>query len=144
MTSKEVFLCIIGFCVLLMTFGLVAITADYTENATGQPAPCLSPGAGKGQTSGILMQNSAGHPEKADPQVKPKRTASSASSDVTNNHPGPPKTNPWSSHARRARSEIKERLTPVESNGRVYLENTSGVEAIAADEEDEGAVEIVE
>jgi len=144
MMSKEIFLCIIAFCVLVMTFGLVAITADHTEKSAREPAPRLSKDSENNPIHKDLIPNSTGHPEKADPHVKPKRTPSSASSDVTNNHPRTPKTNPWPSHARRARSEIKERLTPVESNGRVYLENTSGVEAIVGDEEDEAAVEIVE
>ena len=141
MKSKEIFLCTVAFILLLMTFGIVAITADYTEKSTQEPAQCLTTGVEKDQTNRVLIHNSTDYPEKAAHQVKPIRIPLVASNHFTNNPPGTPKTNSWSSNARRIRSEVKERLTPVESSGRIYFENTSGIEA---SDDDETVIEIIE
>ena len=62
-----------------------------------------------------------------------------------NNRTDKPKRDAWSSHSRTARSDIKDILKLIESNGRVYLEDTSGVEVSDSNEsDDEGAIEVIE
>jgi hypothetical protein len=146
MKSKEIFLCVVAFIVLLSVFGIVAITADYTEKSVQKPDQDQTNSIEKNQTNRTSIHNSADAPETAVYQSKPKRTPLVASNRLTNNRLGSQKMNSWSSNARRIHSEVKERLTPVECNGRIYLENTSGIEASDEDNNnnDETAIEVVE
>lgn len=141
MKSKEIYLCVIAFFVLLMTFGIVVVTADYTEKSLEKPAQRLSEDSSQKQIHKDCIHNSTENLERVVPPSKPKRTPLIAPRYLSNKRP----SNSWSSRARRTRAEIKERLTPVESKGRVYLENTTGIEAACEeDNNDEGNIEIIE
>ena len=146
MKSKEIFLCVVAFFVLLSVFGIVAITADYTEKSIQKPDGDQTSRVEKNLTNRTSIQNPADRPETVVHQSNPKRAPLVASNRLTNSHPDTQKMNSWSSNARRASSEVKERLTPVECNGRIYLENTSGIEASDEDNNnnDETAIEVIE
>lgn len=143
MKSNEISLCITASTLLLITFCIVAITATFTEKSVREPVQHLSSGS-KGETNRTFVHGSTDNLENAAHKPEPKTTSLASSNRRLQNRPVNPKTNTRPSNDRIMRSDIKDLLQPIESNGRVYLENTTGIEICENENEDEGGIETIE
>jgi len=142
MKNKEVFISVLAFTLLLMTFCIVTITANNTDKIVNESAPQQSSESQKSTTNKTFVHSSSGNLAKTTQKPELKRTPL-----VTSNHPVDLKANAWSSSERLIRPDIKDRLTPVELDGRVYLEDTTGSEVCDSNDQgdyDQGNIEIIE
>lgn len=142
MKRKEVFWSIVAFTLLLMTFSIVALTTSYTDNIADDPVSLLSSDSEKGETNRTFIHSSADNLERVTQECEGKSSVPAASNRRSNNQAGNPKTNARSSKYSVIHPDLKDRLTPIESNGRVYLENTTGIEP--CEDDDEGKIETIE
>jgi len=145
MNVKEVFLIFVAFTLLFLLFCVVTLTGIDSDKSMVKASPHLRGGSQTAGTNKTLIHSSTQNHEKTAHQSKSYRASLSASGRLMNTRPDKPKINAWSLRHRTARSDIKDRLTPIESNGRVYLENMTGVEVCDSnDSDDERAIEVIE
>ena len=126
-----------------MIFCFVTLTGNDSDNDVNKPTQHLNSGS-KGETNRTFVHGSTDNLENAAHKPEPKTTSLASSNRRLQNRPVNPKTNTRPSNDRIMRSDIKDLLQPIESNGRVYLENTTGIEICENENEDKGGIETIE
>ena len=139
MKTREIFLIFAAFTLVFATLCVVTLTGSYSDTCVSKPIDRLNSDAGTTGTNRTIIHNLTDNPDNTSQTLKTKRTATAA-----NKHPGNPRTNAWSSKYRVNNQENNSQLKAVESNGRVYLENTTGVKVCENDNDDEREIETIE
>ncbi len=142
MKTREIFLIFVAFTLLFLIFCAVTLTGIDSDKLMIKPDPQLCGGSQTAGTNEMFIHSSIQNLEKVALQSKSNRASLTASSHLTNNRPDKPKMDLRSASYRIAHSDIKDRLTPIESKGRVYFENTTGIEA--CDSNDGGESDAIE
>ncbi|MBN2315064.1 MAG: hypothetical protein JXM79_14135 [Sedimentisphaerales bacterium] len=142
MKTNEGLLGIIAMTVILMTFGIVIITADYMKKSVNVSVSPASLDGKNGPMNKPLLYSAAGNNEKTDQKIEFKNTPSVDVNKLFKKRPVTSQAVARFGNDQTVSPEVKERLKPVISNGRVYLENTSGVEACATNEKEN--IEVIE
>jgi len=124
-----------------MIFCFVTLTGNDSDNNANKPIQHLNSDSGTIDTHRNIIHSSTDYPENTTQKLETKRIAPAA-----DKHPRPrnARSHTWSSRFREFNKENNRQLKAVVSNSRTYLENTSGVEACAKDNNDEGNIEIIE
>jgi hypothetical protein len=145
MNAREIFLIFVAFTLLFLLFCVVTLTGVNSDNCITKPTHQLSSDPKTAGTDKTFVHSSIENLDKNALQSKSNSASLTASNHLMNNRPGKPKRDARSLRNRTARSDIKDRLKPIESNGQIYLENTTGVEVSDSnDSDDEGAIEVIE
>ena len=145
MKAREIFLIFVAFTLLFLLFCVVTLTGINSDKSMVKASPQLRGGSQTAGTDRRFIHRSIHNLKKNAHQSESNRASLAASGYLMNNRPDKPKRDAWSSRNRAARSDIKDLLKPIESNGRVYLENMTGVEVCDSnDSDDERAIEVIE
>jgi hypothetical protein len=142
MKAKEIFLIFVAFIMLFMIFCVVNLTGNDSENNGNKPIiRRLNSASASTSTQRTIFQGSALNPDQT-----PQKLKTNNSPQVAENHPVNARTNMWSSRFREFNNrENNSQLKTVISNGCVYIENTSGVEAACEeDNTNKEDIEIIE
>ena len=139
MKAKEIFLIFAAFTLSLMTFCVVALTGSYSDKCANTPIPPLGNSSETAGTNRTFIHNSTHNLNDTAQKIETKQTHP-----VANKHPGKSKTNARSSDLRMIDSEDNNRLKPIKYDGRVYLEDISGIEACESNNDDESRIESIE
>jgi len=142
MKTREIILIFVAFTLLFLLFCVVTLTGINSDKSMVKASPQLCGVSQTADTNRTFIHGSTQNQEKNAHPLKSNRASLTASGRLMNNRPDKPKMDTWSLRNRMARSEIKDRLTSIESNGRVYLEDTTDVEV--CDSNDEGETEVIE
>ena len=145
MKAREIFLIFVAFTLLFLLFCVVTLTGIDSDKLMIKAGPQLSGDPKTAGTDRRFIHRSIHNLNNTAHQPESNRASLAASGYLMNNRPDKPKRDAWSSRNRAARSDIKDLLKPIESNGRVYLENMTGVEVCDSnDSDDERAIEVIE
>jgi hypothetical protein len=139
MKAKEVFLIFVAFTLLFILFCVVTLTGRDSDKCVHQPTCQLSNGSGATGTNRNFIHRSINKFDKTADTLETKSI-----SQIAPNHPSNRRTGALFSNDRVRNANIKDLLKPIESNGRVYLENTTGIEVCENDIDDEGDIETIE
>jgi hypothetical protein len=140
MKANEIFLISVGFVLLFIVFCFVNLTGNDPDDNVNIPIHRLKSASAATGNHRAVFQSSVLNPDHTTQKPKTNNTAQAAEK-----HPVNARTNVWSSRFREFNKENNTQLKTVISNGRVYFENTSGVEACEEeDNNDEGNIEIIE
>ena len=129
MRVKEVFLTFVAFVLLFILFCVVTLTGIDSDKYANQPTGQLNNSSGANGANRNFIHSSTYKSDKTARTPETQRTSQIASNQLSHNPPSNRRPGALSSSDRVRNADIKHLLKPVESNGRVYLENTSGIEA---------------
>ena len=98
MKTKEVFLSVVAFALLLTTFCIVALTAKHTDNLISEPARHPSSAFGKTESNSTTLAGSTGNLGKTVQEPERNNALPAASARHPNSRPGKPKIETRSVH----------------------------------------------
>jgi hypothetical protein len=141
MKARENFLIFAAFTftLLFIILCVVTLTGNDSDQYVDEPIHRLNSDSGTTGPHRNIMHSSTNNPDNTTQTLETKRTAPAA-----NKHPANPRTKNRPSNFREIHQDNNSQLKAVESNGRVYLENTTGIEVCENNTNEEGKIEGIE
>lgn len=138
MKGREKILIFAAFSLVFVLLGVVTLTGNDSEQYVNEPIHRLNSDSGTAGPHRNTIPGSSNNPDHTT-QTHETKTALAA-----NKHPANLRTQIRPSNSREIHQDNNRQLKAVECNGRVYLENTTGIEVVENSTSEEGKIEGIE